>query len=259
VIAPFRIGATSFVYPAPWLANVERLAGRVDDVEILLFELAGGVPDATELAALAAWKPRAQLTYTVHTPLDVSLASEDAARRADAVDQVCRAIELARPLEPEAYIVHVYLGDCERDTRPTDLPAWRRRAASSLAAIVARGTAPAAIAIETLDYEFSHLEPVVDDLGLSVAIDLGHLDRDARAEHALIERNLSRTRSIQWHGVDPTGRDHRSLAHYPAAKARWVIDVLLERYRGVVTLEVFREADFEESLALIHDLVEAAS
>jgi sugar phosphate isomerase/epimerase len=252
VIAPFRIGATSFVYPARWLANVERLAGRVDDVEILLFELAGGVPDAAELAALAAWKSRAQLTYTVHTPLDVSLASEDAGRRATAIDEVWRAIELARPLAPEAYIVHVYLGDRERDTPPADLAAWRRRAADSLSAILARGVAPEALAIETLDYEFALLEPVVDDLGLSVAIDLGHLDRDARAERALLDRNLHRTRSIQWHGVDPTGRDHRSLAHYPAAKARWVLDVLVERYRGVVTLEVFREPDFEESLALVH-------
>lgn len=41
VRAPFRIGATSFVYPDRWLGNVARLAGRVDDVEILLFEHAG--------------------------------------------------------------------------------------------------------------------------------------------------------------------------------------------------------------------------
>jgi adenosylcobalamin phosphodiesterase len=258
MIAPFRIGTTSFIYrdcwPESWLGNVERLAGRVDDIEILLFELGAG-PEAAELAALAAWKPRAQLTYTVHTPLDVSLASEHAARRGAAIDQVCRAIELARPLGPEAYIVHVYLGDRERDTPPTDRGAWRRRAAGSLAAIIARGTAPAELAIETLDYEFAEIEPVVSELGLSVAIDVGHLDRDDRDERALVERNLHRTRSIQWHGVDPAGRDHRSLVHYPAAKARWLIDVLEERYRGVVTLEVFREDDFEESLALVHRLL----
>jgi len=257
MIAPFRIGTTSFVYhlaSGSWLGNVERLAGRVDDVEILLFELEGA-PGAAELAALAAWKPRAQLTYTVHTPLDVSLASEHAGRRGEAIDRVCRAIELGRPLAPEAYIVHVYLGDRERDTPPVDRAAWRRRAAGSLAAIIARGTAPAELAIETLDYDFAELEPVIAELGLSVALDVGHLDRDGRDERAVIERNLHRARAIQWHGVDPSGRDHRSLAHYPAAKARWLIDVLRERYRGVVTLEVFREADFEESLALVHRLL----
>jgi hypothetical protein len=34
----FTLGATSFVYPAGWLANVERLAARVDDVELLFFD-----------------------------------------------------------------------------------------------------------------------------------------------------------------------------------------------------------------------------
>ncbi len=258
MMAPFRIGTTSFIYPSPrpdsWLANVERLAGRVDDVEILLFEL-GDRPDAAELAALAAWKRRADLTYTVHTPLDVSLASENAELRARSIERVCAAIELARPLAPEGYIVHVYLGDCERDTEPTDRAAWRRRAQASLEAIILRGVPAAELCIETLDYDFAYLEPVVTELGLSVAIDLGHLDRDAREEQALLDNNLHRTRAIQWHGVDPAGRDHRSLVHYPAAKARWVLDVLQERYRGVVTLEVFREGDFEESLALIHDLL----
>jgi len=264
MIAPFRIGATSFVYtdaatrarPDSWVANVERLAGRVDDVEILLFESAA-LPDPAEIAALAAWKPRADLTYTLHTPLDVSLASESAELRARSVDRVWAAIERARPLAPEGYIVHVYFGDREGDAPPVDRAAWRRRAQASLEAIVARGVAPELVCIETLDYDFAHIEPVISELGLSVAIDLGHLDRDARAERAVLERNLHRTRAIQWHGVDPTGRDHRSLAHYPAAKARWVIDQLIERYRGVVTLEVFREADFEDSLAVIHALIAA--
>lgn len=266
MIAPFRIGATSFVYtdaairarPDSWVANVERLAGRVDDVEILLFE-SGQFPEPAEIAALAAWKSRADLTYTLHTPLDVSLASESAALRARAIDQVWAAIERGRPLAPEGYIVHVYLGDRERDTPPVDRAAWRRRAEASLAQLVARGIAADQLCIETLDYDFGYIEPVISELGLSVAIDLGHLDRDDRAERDLVERNLHRTRAIQWHGVDPTGRDHRSLAHYPQAKARWVTDLLIERYRGVVTLEVFREADLEDSLAVIHALLGAAA
>jgi len=259
MIAPFRIGTTSFIYadsgrPDSWLANVERLAGRVDDVELLLFE-PDSVPGAAEIAALAAWKRRAALTYTVHTPLDVSLASENLALRLASIERVSAAIELARPLAPEGYIVHVYLGDREGDTAPVDRVAWRRRAAASLEAILARGVPAAELCIETLDYDFAYLEPVISDLGLSVALDLGHLDRDGRDERALLDRNLHRTRAIQWHGVEPGGRDHRSLRHYPAAKARWVIELLKRRYRGVVTLEVFREADFEESLALIHQLV----
>ncbi len=260
VNVPFRIGTTSFIYPARWLPNVERLAGQVDDIEILLFELDCGVPDDAELRALAEWKGRADLTYTVHTPLNVSLASDSDSQRQTAIEQVCRAIELARPLKPYADIVHIDLGDCEHDKTPTDIRAWRRRAAGSLEAILDGGIPSADVCIETLDYDFSYIEPVVTDLGLSVAIDLGHLHRDERQERDLLLRNLHRTRVIQWHGVDPSGRDHRSLKYYPHERARWVVDTLLSvSYRGVLTLEVFREADFEESRAVVQSLLAEAS
>ncbi|MFH0810816.1 MAG: cobamide remodeling phosphodiesterase CbiR [Pseudomonadota bacterium] len=256
---PFRLGTTSFIYPDSWLANVERLAGRVHDVEILFFDLDN--PDTwpcpTEQSALAEWKSRAQLTYTLHTPLKVSLASEDERRRRESVATVCRAIELAAPFEPDAYVVHVCLGEREHDPFPADLAAWRRRAVRSLEEILARGVAPGDLCVESLDYDFAYIEPVISDLGLSAAIDIGHLRRDGRSEGELLRRNLHRVRLIHWHGVDPSGRDHRSLAHYPREHARRLLDMLLEEsYRGVLTLEVFGESDFEESLAIVGSLLE---
>ena len=71
---PFRIGTTSFVHPGSWVENVQQLAGRVADVEILFFE-SDGLPEADEVQGLVEWKSRAELTYSLHTPLDASLAS----------------------------------------------------------------------------------------------------------------------------------------------------------------------------------------
>ena len=252
---PFRIGATSFVYPDRWLPNVARLAGRVEDIEILFFE-ASETPDAAELDALAAWKRWAGLTYTLHLPLAVSLASEDDEERCRSVATVRRAIEVAGPLVPDAYVVHVYLGDREHDQRPHDLTAWRARAARSLEELVRASVPAEALCVEMLDYDFGLIEPVVEALGLSVAIDVGHLARDRRPAGELLRRHLPRTRVIQWHGVEPTGRDHRSLRFYPLESARQLLRTLMAAsYRGVLTLEVFRERDFEESLALVHNLV----
>src|SRR3954469_25925761 len=95
----FRIGATSFVYPAGWLANVERLASRVEDVELLFFDPSGpgGLPDSAEFAGLRAQRARG-LGYSVHTPLTASLASEDEARRCEGVRQVLQILEFCRPL-----------------------------------------------------------------------------------------------------------------------------------------------------------------
>lgn len=252
---PFRLGTTSYIYPDRWLPNVQRLAGRVKDIEILFFDLddAEAQPGRDEIQGLYRLKRDFNLTYSLHTPLGASLASEDERLRQESVEKVWRAVELSKPFEPEAYVVHVYCGDREHDRRPADVFSWRSRACRSLKELLNRGMKPQDLCIETLDYPFRLIEPVVDKLGLSVAVDVGHLYRDGSSDQVLLD-NLFRTRIIQWHGVDPSDRDHRSLAYYPRDRAIWLLNTLRESYRGVLTLEVFREQDFEESLAVVESL-----
>lgn len=254
---PFRLGTTSFIHPGGWAFNVERLAGRVEDVEILFFE-SDGLPGADEARHLAEHKARTGITYSLHTPLDASLASANESRRQASVSSVRRALEVAIPFRPEVAIVHVYLGEHEHDPNiPSDLDAWRARARLSLESILASGIAPRDLCVEVLDYDFALIEPVIVDLGLSVALDVGHLVRDGADELALLRRHLHRTRVIQWHGLDPMGRDHRGLQYYPRDRARMLIDTLFaEGYDGVLTLEVFREADLDVSLAIVTSLLE---
>lgn len=250
----FRIGATSFIYPAGWLANVERLAGRVEDIELLFFDTRGtaGLPDAGEWAGLRTQRLAHGHSYSVHTPLSASLASEDEARRRAGVAEVLRVIEASRVVDPSHFVVHVYLGDHEQDERPGDLAAFRARGARSLAELIEAGVSPAMLCVEYLDYDLDLFAPVLEQLGVQVALDIGHLARDRRDLRAIVARYLPRTRLIQWHGTAPDGRDHRGLEHFPASDARWLLETLLrERYSGVLTLEVFREADFERSLELV--------
>lgn len=253
--ARYRVGATSFVHPGGWLENAERVAGRVRDVEILLFEppYAASAPSSAEIAGLARLRRAGALTYSVHAPI-VALASEDEARRKAGVEAVCRAVELTAPLEPHAVVVHV-----EGEGAPGGVAAWRERAARSLSEIVASGTAPATLAVETLDYDFALVEPVVAELGLSVALDVGHLARDGVPLEPVLRRNLGRARVVQWHGTDPSGRDHRSLRHYPRADGVALVRALARAgFAGVVTLEVFREDDLDDSLAVLADLEKEA-
>jgi sugar phosphate isomerase/epimerase len=248
-LASVRLGTTSFIYPAGWLHNVQRLAGRVQDVELLCFE-DGSLPDAQEMAGLIAEKQRADLSYTAHTPLSASLASEDAQRRREGIDQVLRVIDHMQALDPFAFIVHVYCGDEEGGARPDDLDAWRERAFTSLNTLLDRGVDNRTLCIESLDYDLKEIAPVVSSLGLNYALDVGHMHRDGRSLMSALTKYLPQTRVIQWHGT--ADRDHRGLAHYPEADALTLLRTLhAEQYAGVLTLEVFREPDFEESLALV--------
>jgi len=250
---PFRIGTTSFVYRGSWLYNVERLAARVDDIEILFFESdgVGSLPSNDEMRAIAALRADHGLTLSLHTPLNASLASASEAERTLGVSRVLRAIEAAEPMAPDNYVIHVYLGDREGDDPPQDLDAWRDRAARSIAELITAGAVPDRLCVEQLDYDLCLLEPVIAGYDLPVALDVGHLQRDRRDLHGLLEHWLPRTRLIQWHGTDDSGRDHRGLDWFPEADARRMLQTLVSaQYRGVVTLEVFREQDFEDSLRL---------
>jgi sugar phosphate isomerase/epimerase len=255
---PFRVGTTSFIYRGSWLHNVQRLAERVDDVEILFFEggfdgeNASSLPSEEEMLAIAELRAEHGLTLSLHTPLNASLASTSDFERTLGVSRVLRAIEAAEPMRPDNYVVHVYLGDREGDTPPHDLDAWRDRAERSIYALIAAGVAPSRLCVEQLDYDLRLLDPVIQGYDLPVALDVGHLQRDKRDLHGLLDHYLPRTKLIQWHGTDDTGRDHRGLDWFPEADAKRMLQTLIDaRYGGVVTLEVFREQDFEESMRLL--------
>ncbi|MEY4583288.1 MAG: hypothetical protein RL701_7991 [Pseudomonadota bacterium] len=257
----YRLGATSFVYPAGWLENVERLTEltepRVRDVELLFFDIEGpsGLPSASELEGLARCKQERGLTYSLHTPLSASLASADDARRRAGVASVLRAVAAAESVAPENIVLHVYLGDHEQDERPTDLGAWRERAARSFRELAAAGLPLSRCCVELIDYDLRLLDEVITQFGLAVALDVGHLHRDHAQLAEVVQHWLPRTRIVQWHGTDPTGRDHRSLTHVPLNDARWLLRTLHENaYGGVLTLEVFRPDDFATSLQRLQQL-----
>jgi len=253
-----RIGTTSFIHPGSWLFNVERLARDFDDVEILFFEPEGpgAFPDADECRGLLRCKREHGLSYSLHAPLAASLASLDEGRRRAGVASVLRALDAAALLEPENVVLHVYHGDAERDpTPPSDLDAWRERAARSLTAIAASGVGRERLCVELLDYDYGLIEPVVAELGLSIALDVGHLARDGKDELAALRQLWARTRIVQWHGTDASGRDHRSIEHFPRARALALLRALLAGgYAGVLTLEVFRSADLDSSRAVLAGL-----
>ncbi len=254
-----RLGTTSCIWHDYMLPNVEKLAPLVDDVELLVFDVEHDLPSRADVARMAALKREHALSYTLHTPLDASLASADEARRARGVDKVRRAIDWARPLEPVACTVHVYLGDGERDPAaprsPAALDAWRERAHRSLS--VLRGEVDArTLAVEHIDYDFALVAPVVRALDLSVALDLGHALRDRLPLPPLVDEWLPRARVVQLHGTRPDGRDHKSLAYAPRAELEWLLATLVARqFGGVLTLEVFDASDLDASLALVRSLV----
>jgi sugar phosphate isomerase/epimerase len=249
-----RLGTTSAVYPDDLLPNVRRLAGLVQDVEWVVFEVAYGLPGPGVVAEMARLGRGYGHSYTVHLPLDLALAAADDSARQASVETARRVIAAARPLDPWAYVVHLEPGGDETLQLSAWTP-WHGRAERSLQALAAAAGHAGLLAVENLpEYPAGRLSPLLDRLPLSLCLDVGHLLRQGTDPRPLLAQQLGRARAVHLHGVEG-GRDHQSLAAMDQGLLLQLLRTLWqERFGGVVTIEVFDADRFCESWDLVDAL-----
>lgn len=251
-----RIGTTSYVLADEILPNVRYLAPLVDDVELVLFESEGtdNYPSDQTISALRQLADEHDLTYTIHFPLDVFPGSRDPKERERTLATYLKVIDLTRPLDPFAYVLHL-TPDTWSAVPSDDIPAWQQALDESMGRLLERSSLdPSMLCVETLSYPFSHVLPVVEKYDLSVTLDIGHIwlmDYDAAWACSTL---LGRTRVCHLHGVRD-GKDHRSLEVGDPEQIGHFLDSLYRQSadgkRRVLTLEVFSEHDFTTSLAIL--------
>ncbi len=250
---PFRLGTTSYIIPADILPNVAYLAGKVDDVELVLFEVeegGGNLPDENTLAQLADIARRNDLTYTVHLPLDLRLGDDDLSRERSMRKalQVMRATET---LNPYAFVLHLDGRSVQQEYLSPAWQVWRDRTHRALAELIALFEKPTLLVVENLDhYPPDFWDEVLDGLPVSRCIDVGHLWVDGHDPLPFLRRHIDRARVLHLHGH--TQRDHQSLSAVPQAELERVIGFLVESgFTGVLTMEIFDEQDFRTSCAAL--------
>lgn len=258
---PFRLGTTSYLIPDDILPNLLYLQGRVDDVELLLFESDefSNLPAPSVVQEIARLGQEAELTYTVHLPLDARLGSADEAERLASVGKCKRVIERMAPIAPFAWILHLH-GDRPGDPPTDDAFRWIEQNRRSLNELLEGGPASRMFCIETLDYDFERVADLVESFDLSVCLDIGHLLVHGRDITAHLERWMERARVFHLHGVDAGGKDHRHLGHLPPRLLEDLAGRLSSLPDGddrVITMEVFRQNDFERSIRVVAERLAA--
>ncbi len=253
---PFRLGTTSYIRPADLLPNVEYLAPLVEDVELVLFEVDDGpsnLPDTSVQTELARLAVHFDLTYTVHLPLDLRLADDGSPVHISLV-KARRVFEHTRTLNPFAYVLHLD-GREARDgmIKKAD---WERQAAVALAAVMEWAGDASRLCVENLDhYPPDFWDGVLSREGrVSRCVDIGHLWLEGYDPLPFLHRHLERTRVVHLHGV--AERDHSSLKYCPPSDLKQVLDeLILRKFTGVVTIEVFSEEDLHTSLEAIENVL----
>jgi len=253
---PFRLGTTSYIIPADILPNARYLAGKVRDIELILFEVddgANNLPSTGVINELSFIAQQHDMTYTVHLPLDLKLG-EDGSERDQSLVKAKRVIDCTRGLDPWAYVLHLDGRSVRTSTDAGLIKRWQDQSVRALE-LVAEWTGGAEkLAVENLEtYPLDFIQPVLDRIPVSCCVDIGHLWLDHHDPIPYLGAALPRTRVIHIHGIED--RDHRSLAFMPQEKVSQIWDELIRvNYEGVLTLEIFSEEDFISSLDVIEKI-----
>jgi sugar phosphate isomerase/epimerase len=250
---PFRLGTTSYIVPDDILPNARYLAGKVRDMELILFEVDEGpnnLPSSEVMHELSTIAQDNDLTYTVHLPLDLKLG-EDGSERDQSLVKARRVIDCTCGLDPWAYVLHLDGKAVRTSTDAGLIKRWQDHSVRALEIVSGWAGSPSKLAVENLEtYPLDFIQPVLDRIPVSRCVDVGHLWLDGHDPIPYLQAALPRTRVIHMHGI--AERDHRSLSFMPQEKVSVVWNELVRmKYDGVLTLEIFSEEDFLSSLDLI--------
>ena len=248
----FKLGTTSFIYPDNIIPNVKKLGSIFDEIELLIFESipSAVLPSTQDIRELVLLAKEFDLTYNIHLPVDVSLTNISKLKRDQAVETIRRVIDLVSPLKPTTHTLHLEYQGLDDDGD------WCKKGFDAMGELAMSLANPEIISIETLDYPFELIESIVDEYGLSVCIDAGHLIKYGYSIKRIFEKYHDRIPLIHLHGVDFSKippQDHVSLDKTDKEKLAETLDVL-KNFQGVVSLEVFNKENLISSLACLERL-----
>jgi sugar phosphate isomerase/epimerase len=231
--------------------------------------------DAGFHAAVADLQAELSFTCTVHLPfLWVDASSMNQAIRRASVASLRQAIEWTRPLAVHAYVLHLWGFTATQIASELRDPAQRQ---VILGALMMQGERsleqlcdlidPGDLCVENLeDSLFEMALPVIERLGVSICLDVGHLAWQGSDAVEFLVRHRDRVHEVHLHDCGPVARDgdrqvrdHLPLGAGDVDYAAFLRKLVELGYESTVILEVNSRADLEQSLERVRAILPYAS
>lgn len=240
-----RIGTTSYIFPADIITNVRKLAGKVRDIEIVLFESdedGSNMPDHSVIAEMQRIASDHEMTYTVHLPLDLYLADER-----PFFESALRVVGLTEKLQPHGYVTHL-----DARSGNSELDRLVENSLRSLDFLIREAAPAELLCVENLeDHPQGFMDAILCQTSVSCCVDVGHLWKINVDPVPCLESWLPRARVVHLHGMKEY--DHRRLSLMPPEVLDPVVEILRKAFSGVLTLEIFKERDLWDSLNTLQE------
>lgn len=253
-----NIGCTSFIVKEDYVPAVRACTRYARDISLLLLEAGAGgewLPTSGTIRELKAIADGEGITWNVHLPTDGGFSSPSRARKL--TDNVLRAIDLTRVLNPHTWVMHVVTNpEPSAEMRPPMTPEERALALASLERIGTALPSPRHLALENLErHPLDYLDELMEATDFSRCFDIGHVWKEDERPETLLLPWLERIRMCHLHGLHK--RDHQSLHHLPAERLDALLHLLWrQRFDKLLTIEVFSVADYLNSCRAIRDSYE---
>ena len=250
------------VYGENLLENAKRLADLVDNIEIILFNTLNrnNTPVSNDLDLLRKLGRKKKVTFTVHLPASLEIASKDRKLREYSIRMVSDLCSHIAPIEPLYYILHVPF------TTPTLLPIpglyfktddgqnwgkWTRRGLDALERIFDTTPVAGQLLLENINYSPYFLEPFLEEGQCGLCLDIGHLILGRENVDDALRSYQKDIKELHIHGVKEY-EEHLSLSVLPVESVCEWMDYLIKiKFDGIVNLEVFSPEDLTGSLTTV--------
>ncbi len=247
----FKVGSTSYVWPAGYLDNSQKLSKIFSVVQLLILETLETYPiDEPEINGLRELRENG-LDFVLHLPVPSNLADKNV----NPVEPIIKIIETFRTLDVSLLVLHIEAGEEDCDLK---------LAAQRITEICQRTkTDPAKICVENLHAPFAPVWDAVAGTGVSICFDAGHILYAGGNPFSFIEKYGERIRMTHIHGVDEKKnglkiRDHRPLSSMEPGLLKKIFDKLRSvKFDGPVIIENYSVAEMVESLRVLSSLISA--
>ncbi|MEW6201935.1 MAG: TIM barrel protein, partial [bacterium] len=106
-----------------------------------------------------------------------------------------------------------------------------------------------------LDYPLNYLDTIFNATGVSLCVDIGHQLAYRNDVMELLRKYWERIRVFHLHWHDGTN-DHLAIPDPMPQGIRELLQFLMRKdFQGLLTIEVFSEKDFEQSMKTVKDFL----
>jgi len=208
---------------------------------------------------LVPYKIDRGLSFSLHLPsmggLDLSSSVEDIRRVT--IETHRRIVEIVRPLDPENYVLHI-AGMAQEAAGGMFTGGSAGRLGKLLMGNVTKSLEtlfrflePEEICVENLlSYPMEFIGPLVEELGLSVCLDVGHLTVRGESLDDFLDRYGGRIREVHLHDVKKVRYgpfvsvqiDHHAVGQGELPVEKVLRDLLAAGFSGPIVLETLHDS-----------------